>query len=124
QIFTISEGSEFANGNAKVINFNLKMANVITGSQTFSIVNYPNPFTNTTTITYTLPEAGQVRLVLTDMFGKTITVLEDAYKTSGTYSIQVNPASFSLSQGVYLYKIDVNGASDTYSKINKMIFQK
>lgn len=124
QIFTINEGSEFANGNAKVINFNLKMANVITGSQTFSIVNYPNPFTNTTTITYTLPEAGQVRLVLTDMFGKTITVLEDAYKTSGTYSIQVNPASFSLSQGVYLYKIDVNGASDTYSKINKMIFQK
>jgi len=124
QIFTIGENSEFANANAEPMNFDLKMANVMTGEQAFSMVNYPNPFRNTTTIVYTLPEAGQVRLVITDMFGKTLSVLVDAMQDAGTHTFVVNPANVNLSQGVYLYKIDVTGASDSYSKVNKFIFQK
>ncbi len=124
QIFTIGENSEFANTKAEPMNFDLKMSNVITGEQNFSMVNYPNPFRNTTTIAYTMPEAGQVRLVITDMFGKTLSVLVDAMQEAGTHTFVVNPANVNLSQGVYLYKIDVTGAFDTYSKVNKFIFQK
>jgi hypothetical protein len=124
QIFTISEGSEFANSNADPLNFNLKMSNVLTGAKIFSLANYPNPFTNTTNIVYTLPEAGQVRLVITDMFGKTLNVLVDAMQEAGNHSVVVNPANVNLTQGVYLYKIEVTGATDTYSKVNKLIFNK
>lgn len=124
QIFTISAGSEFANSNAEPLNFNLKMSNVLTGAKTFSLANYPNPFTNTTNIVYTLPEAGQVRLVITDIFGRTLSVLVDAMQEAGNHSVVVNPANVNLSQGVYLYKIEVSGATDTYSKVNKLIFNK
>jgi hypothetical protein len=124
QIFTINAGSEFANSNADPLNFNLKLSNVITGAKTFSLANYPNPFTNTTNIIYTLPEAGQVRLVITDMFGKTLSVLVDAMQDAGNYSVVVNPAIVNLTQGMYLYKIEVSGATDTYSKVNKLIFNK
>ncbi|MCK9424159.1 MAG: T9SS type A sorting domain-containing protein [Bacteroidales bacterium] len=124
-LFSVGERSEFANSNAVVYdNFNLKMASVITAGKTFSIVNYPNPFQNTTSIVYTLPEAGQVRLVITDMFGKTVGTLVNSMQASGTHTVIVNPADLSLSQGVYLYKIEVNGTTDNYSKVNKLIYQK
>ncbi|MEI7980393.1 MAG: T9SS type A sorting domain-containing protein [Bacteroidota bacterium] len=124
QIFTLGDNCEFANTKAETLNFDLKMANVVTGAKTFSLVNYPNPFKNTTTIAYTLPEAGQVRLVITDMFGKTVSVLVDAMEEAGNHTVVVNPDNVNLSQGVYLYKIDVTGTTDTYSKVNKLIFQK
>jgi len=124
QIFTIGAGSEFANSNAEPLNFNLKLSNVLTGAKSFSLANYPNPFANTTNIVYTLPEAGQVHLVISDLYGKTLGVLVDAMQEAGNHSVVVNPANFNLSQGVYLYKIEVSGATDTYTKVNKLIFNK
>jgi len=127
QIFTIHTGSEFADINAnKYDNFDLKLSSILTTGtdNKFSMINYPNPFRNTTTIVYTMPEAGHVNLVLTDMFGKQIRTLVNENQTAGVHKVIVDPLDVNLTAGVYLYKIEVNGSADTYSKVNKMLFTR
>ncbi len=126
-IFNVNTGSEFASPTGiRYDNFDLKMAKVITagGSKEFSMFNYPNPFNANTKIQYTIPEAGKVTLVITDMFGKTVRTLVDAVQEAGTYTIAVNAADLGLSSGAYLYRIDAVGTTDTYVKVNKMIFAR
>jgi hypothetical protein len=127
QIFSLITGSEFADTKAnRFDNFDLKMSDVITpnGLKEFSMFNYPNPFKNTTNIVYTLPESGKVRLVITNMYGKTVRVLVDEMQAAGSYTVTVNPSDNMLNAGVYLYKIEVQGATDTYVKVNKMLFTR
>ncbi len=126
QIFSVRAGSEFADpsGN-RYDNFDLKLAKVVTpAAKEFSMYNFPNPFTNNTNIVYTLPESGKVRLVITNMFGQTLRTLVDDSQAAGTYTFTVNPADYNLTPGVYLYKIEAAGTTDTYVKINKMIFAR
>ena len=127
QIFDVKPGSEFASpAGIRYDNFDLKMSKVITagGSKEFSVNNYPNPFKDNTKIVYTLPESGKVTLVITDMFGKTIRTLVNEFQKAGNYSISVNAAELNLTSGVYLYRIEAAGATDTYVKVNKMIFTR
>jgi hypothetical protein len=127
QIFSIIPGSEFADPKAvRIDNFGLKLADVLTpnGVKEFSMFNYPNPFKNTTNIVYTLPESGKVRLVLTNIYGQTLRVLVDQMQDAGSYTVTVSNVDVNLSQGVYIYKIEVDGASNTYVKVNKMLFNQ
>ena len=124
-VFTIQQGSEFADPGAKILNdVNLKLAKVVTNNpaNAFSVFNYPNPFMNSTTIVYELPASGYVHLVLSDLYGKQISMLVNGIQEAGMHSISFNPGSYNLSSGMYLYKIEVKTGSDTFSKINKMVY--
>jgi hypothetical protein len=127
QLFTVNAGSEFADPGAGIIsNLDLKMGSIstLTGNDSFSLSNYPNPFRNSTTISYSLPEQGHVTLVLTNMYGETLKTLVNADQIAGTHQILVNPADLNLSSGVYLYKIEINGVSTFWSKTNKMMLTR
>ncbi len=127
QIFSVTNGSEFADGlGTRYDNFELKMSKVITptGANEFTLFNYPNPFNVETKVVYTLPEAGQVKLVITDLYGKTIRTLVDDAQEAGTYSVNVNGSELNLSAGVYLYRIEVAGANENFVKVNKLIFAR
>jgi hypothetical protein len=127
QIFSVTTGSEFADGlGTRYDNFELKMSKVITptGANEFTLFNYPNPFNAETKVVYTLPEAGQVKLVITDLYGKTISTLVDDSQEAGTYSVNVNGSELNLAAGVYLYRIEVAGANETFVKVNKLIFAR
>jgi len=125
QIFTILPGSEFADANAKRFeNFKLKLKSVSTEAREFTMFNYPNPFKNTTTIAYTLPEAGKVTLELTDMYGKPIKTLVSDIQESGAYSVEVDPFDLHMSPGVYMYNIKVEAETKTYVKVGKMILTR
>jgi len=127
QIFTINEGSEFADPFAnKLANFDLKMSKVITSETnlTFSMVNYPNPFRNWTEIVYTIPVDGKVKLILTNMFGQSIRTLVDEQQGAGTYKVKVDQADGYLEPGLYLYSIIVEGTTTRFTKTNKMLFTR
>ena len=127
RVFTIKTGSEFADITARPYDdFNLKMPNLLTpdGSQQITMYNFPNPFANTTTIVYYLPEQGHTRLVLTDLYGKTLRTLTDRLENAGSHSLTVDPSSLNMVPGVYLYKIIFESAADTYVKVNKMVFTR
>ena len=127
RVFSIRPGSEFSDLSARPYdNFDLKVPDLLTpgNSQELTMYNYPNPFANTTTIVYSLPEAGHARLVLTDLYGKTIRTLTDQQYKAGTHTVMVDPAALHMAPGVYLYKIVFDSPTDTYVKVNKMVFTR
>jgi hypothetical protein len=73
--------------------------------------NYPNPFNPTTTITYSLPQSGMVKLNVYDITGRFITTLVDDVKGVGTHSVQFEGSS--LSSGMYVYTLQTDGYRQT-----------
>ena len=127
QIFTIDGGSEFADQSGiRINNFDLKMASVVTPetASNFFMYNYPNPFRNMTEIVYSIPEDGKVTLVMTNMYGQTIRTLVDEAKAAGTYKVKVDASDGYLNPGVYLYRIEVEGTTNSYNKTNKMMLTR
>ncbi|CAN5738966.1 hypothetical protein BH10BAC2_BH10BAC2_35220 [soil metagenome] len=68
--------------------------------------NIPNPFTNTTTINYTLPQQySSAKIIITDISGKTLK--EVNVSGSGKGSLKVD--AYTLSSGAYQYSLYVDG---------------
>ena len=77
--------------------------------------NYPNPFNPTTTITYHLPKASNVKLKVYDIIGNEIATLVDEEESAGVYEINFNHNK--LASGVYLYKLQAGGFTETRKMI-------
>jgi hypothetical protein len=69
--------------------------------------NIPNPFRESTTISYSLEEGGRVQLSIYDKTGKVVTTLTDANQGPGRYSEVWNANG--MPSGVYHYALYVNG---------------
>ena len=88
------------------------------------IQNYPNPFNPNTTIKFTIPELESeaslknVKLQVYNITGKLVRTLVNENFPAGTYSVNFNASD--LSSGVYFYKIEIDGFSET----KKMILVK
>ena len=48
--------------------------------------NFPNPFSGSTSISFTLPQSGHVELSIYDLTGRKIKTLIDGFRSSGTHS--------------------------------------
>ena len=73
--------------------------------------NYPNPFNPTTTIEFSIPESGNVSLIIYNISGKEIATSYDGFLKAGNYSEQFDGSS--LSSGVYLYKLTAVDFTET-----------
>ena len=74
--------------------------------------NYPNPFNPETTITYSLPEASEVKLEVFDLTGRSITTLVDgATQAAGEYSVNFDASN--LPSGIYVYRLNAGGFQQT-----------
>ena len=82
--------------------------------------NYPNPFNPATVIQYELPRTSRVKLEVFDMLGRKLSTLVDARQEAGTYSVGFNADTYGLSSGIYFYRFETEGFSET----RKMIFAK
>jgi hypothetical protein len=69
--------------------------------------NIPNPFRESTAISYLLEEGGRVQLSIYDNNGKVVTTLTDANQGPGRYSEVWNANG--MPSGVYHYALYVNG---------------
>jgi hypothetical protein len=65
--------------------------------------NYPNPFNPTTVVSFQLPVAGNVTLVVYDMVGREVSVLVDERKDAGVYEVRFDGSN--LASGVYFYRL-------------------
>ena len=79
--------------------------------------NYPNPFTNETTISFSLAKPAKINLTLFDMNGRLVKVLANGSKEAGTHTIRFN--SGALNKGLYLYKLQ----TEDYSAVKRMVIQ-
>jgi hypothetical protein len=65
--------------------------------------NYPNPFNPTTVVSFQLPAASMVRLVVYDLIGREIAVLVNEHRAAGTYAVTFD--AHGLASGMYIYRI-------------------
>jgi hypothetical protein len=80
--------------------------------------NYPNPFNPTTTISYTLADAGLTTLRVYDMLGRVVSTLVNQDMPAGTH--RVNFDASNLGSGVYMYEL----TSGSVRLTNKMTLVK
>jgi len=77
--------------------------------------NYPNPFSRTTTIEYTLTKEQRIMLSVCDLLGRSIICLDDDVKVPGIYSITWDASG--LQQGMYFYRLTGEGSYLTRAMI-------
>jgi hypothetical protein len=65
--------------------------------------NYPNPFSRTTAISYTLPAAGQVSVQVYDAAGRLVRQLVDEHQGPGRQEVRFDADD--LASGVYIYRV-------------------
>jgi hypothetical protein len=80
--------------------------------------NYPNPFNPSTTISFSLAQAGNVKLTLFDALGRNVQEIANKEFSSGNHSINFNAAN--LTSGVYFYRIEAG----SFVQSKKMILLK
>lgn len=78
---------------------------------------FPNPFNTSTTITFTLPKAGNVRITLSDLSGRYVQIITDNYYLEGenTMVLQRNR----LKGGMYFITLTYNSYRNTQKVIIK-----
>jgi hypothetical protein len=75
----------------------------------------PNPFTNATTISYTLPTPGNISLKLYDVTGKLVATLASGHQDAGTSLFALR--SSHLSAGIYLLQLETDNTNLTQKLI-------
>lgn len=69
--------------------------------------NYPNPFNPSTTIKYSVSEAGNISLKVFDILGNQVAILADGYRSAGSYEAVFDASG--LTSGMYFYRLSANG---------------
>ena len=85
--------------------------------------NYPNPFNPSTTISFSLPEAGDVSLNVYNVKGQLVKTLVNEQKELGNHSVVWNGKDNNdqkVSSGVYFYRINTG----KFTEMKKMILMK
>lgn len=76
--------------------------------------NYPNPFNPSTTLKFTLPETGNVSLVVRDITGKTVaTLMNNQSVAAGFHELKFDASN--LPSGQYFYTITTPSKTATRS---------
>ncbi len=91
----------------------------VTGPRTFNLAqNYPNPFNPTTTITYSVPQSGKVKLSVYNLIGQEVAVLVNGVVSEGSHQVEFNAKS--LPSGAYFYKLQ----GENSTSVKKMLLLK
>jgi hypothetical protein len=70
--------------------------------------NYPNPFNPSTTLRFSLPEKGMVRLRVYDVTGRLVAVLADGVYPAGLHSVKWNGVNLhgrAAASGIYFCRL-------------------
>jgi hypothetical protein len=85
--------------------------------------NFPNPFNPTTTIEYSIPQSGNVELVVYNMAGQKVRTLIEQSQSAAFYKVVWdgrNDSGEAVASGLYFYRL----VSGNFSKIAKMTLVK
>jgi len=80
--------------------------------------NFPNPFNPSTQIKFSVPEAANVKIIVTDILGREIVTLVNDNLNAGNYTVNFDAEA--LSSGVYFYTL----ITDDFKQSKKMILMK
>ena len=125
-IYTVKETTNkscSAISNAVTVTMNGILRNITDNiSETPYITNYPNPFSNSTIIEYSVIESSEVILKVYNMIGQEITSLVNTSQDKGIYQVTFNGEN--LPGGMYIYKIEIKGKNTEFSKSKLMTLSR
>ena len=87
--------------------------------------NFPNPFNIECQISYQLPEAGEISLIVYNLLGQRVRVLAEGNRQAGYYQVAWDGRDDSgreVSSGVYCSRLVVNGSE--FTAVRKMVLMK
>jgi hypothetical protein len=123
---TINNVNVIANQNVTV-NFTMAVSSneddLVPASVTALNGNYPNPFNPETSISYSIKEAGDVRLEVFNLKGQKVRSLVNAKQNSGNYRVVFDARDDKgqpLSSGIYLYRL----STGSYVSTRKMMLME
>ena len=73
--------------------------------------NYPNPFNPSTTIKYSIPQNGFVKLTIYNLLGEVIATLVNEEKSIDIYEVEFDAVSFP--SGIYFYRLQAGSFVET-----------
>ena len=77
--------------------------------------NYPNPFSETTTLSFTIERPQDVRLRVFDVLGREIITLVDGWREAGAHPVRFDAAN--LASGLYIYRLEAGNHVETRTMI-------
>ncbi|HOJ19552.1 MAG TPA: hypothetical protein PLT92_13405 [Ignavibacteriaceae bacterium] len=105
--------------------------------------NYPNPFNPSTVIPYRLKDGGYVKIMVYNLLGELVRVLQNGYQNPGYYEVEFSPTKDErrkgegilefetfyrndVVSGIYLYRIEVIGEGNIprFMDMKKMMLVK
>ncbi len=101
----------------------LSSARIATSNSEYSIqlpkesvllFNFPNPFNPSTTVSFSIPQAGLVTIKIFDLLGKEISTIAERSFNAGAHTVRFDAKG--LSSGTYLCRL-TNGANTAVQKI-------
>jgi hypothetical protein len=75
------------------------------------LTNYPNPFNAATNISFSLPQASEVKIVVYDLLGRIVDILLNEFREAGEHSVTWNANRFT--SGIYFYRLETADGSYT-----------
>lgn len=111
------EGVSFT---ASAINTNATSINEVSD---LTAISYPNPFNSEATISYTMPEAGKVNVIVYNKLGQVVKVLVNEVQNAGVQTVRLSSADLN-GNGTYLYKVTVEGSAKSYTVNGTLILVK
>ena len=88
-------------------------------AQSVLMENYPNPFSESTTIPYHLKEASIVRITVFNILGEQITTLVYQHQVAGDYTVEWHAADsrgYALENGIYIVSMETDDHSVQFRK--------
>jgi hypothetical protein len=123
--------NELADGSAEVIS-DVTLNTVIIANSPLGVNNiqnqslnlnvYPNPFSDYTTMSYTLPVDGTVTIEIQNLVGQVLTTLVNEPQTVGKHTIKVDGRT--MSQGVYTAILRVQNNNDEMVRTIKFVVSR
>ena len=102
---TITGATDVSDAGVVVNNYSLKQ-------------NYPNPFNPSTSISFSIPESGNVKLIVFNSLGEEVTILVNGFIPAGLKTVKFDAQNFQ--SGVYYYRLETSGFIET----KKMVLLK
>jgi len=82
-----------------------------------SLINYPNPFSGSTTVSYILKQDATVEISIVDLLGNLVAIVDSGSKSSGNHATVWNADD--VAKGMYLLQLKVNNQVSTKKMIIK-----
>ncbi len=119
--------NEIADGNFETVSNPLLKSDIIIATSdakeagsSLDLRIYPNPVTNTSTLSYTLPMDGNVLIDVHNIIGESVKTLVSEFKPAGKYTM--NFESGSLPRGIYVVNLKLhNNKAELVSTIRVVI---